>query len=336
MKEKNIFTTCLHKETGLMHQLKGKGCEDAVAGHVSEETGVTAVAVSDGAGSCEHAAAGSAIVSETVVQLMAEKFELIWKLDEETAAEYLIRKLCAPIQHAAEKNMWTPESMYATLLCVAVHPDHRFLLFHIGDGAIIGYNPAENGKVLSKYQHLGAENETTFVNVPNTTYKFLRSTESYASFLLMTDGAEPYLTMPDRVAFRAILLQQISFVISERELEEQMADLLQYLRNHCGMSDDASFAVLTDYRRTDEILECMPSAMWNDLLECPKPVSKKKIKEYSLFLQLLHQCPEGVSYKQIGKYVLKDKHKIKNIRKAVGKMFKEELVEEVQGRVYLK
>lgn len=336
MKKTTLFSTCLHKEIGIMHQLKGKGCEDAVARYVSEETGVTTAVVSDGAGSCEHAAAGSAIVSETASKLMTEKFELIWKLDQETAAEYLIRQLCKPLERAAKENIWLPESMYATLLCVAVHPDGRFLLFHIGDGVIVGYNPGENGKVLSKYQHLGAENETTFVNVPDTTYHFLRGEKAYASFLLMSDGAEPYLTTPTLVAFRAILLQQLAFIVSERELEEQMMYLLQFLRDEHGMDDDASFALLTDYRRTEEVLDCISPAMWNDLLECPKPISKKRLREYSLFLQLLHQHPNGVTYKQIGKHVLKNKHKLKNIQKAVRKMFPEELIEEFQGRIYLK
>lgn len=335
MKYKNIFGTCLYKEIGASHRLYGKRCEDSVARAFVKETGVTAVVVSDGAGSCKHADVGSSIVAETAVKLVSEKFELIWKLDEETSAKYMINEICIPINRVACENNWLPESMYATLVCLAVHPDGRFIIFHIGDGAVVGYEPQDGFTVLSQYNHIGAMNETTFVNVPKTSYNLVRSKCKYASFMLMSDGPEPFLVPPGIVTIRVSLMQQIAFVMSERQMEKQMASLTEYLCNECFMHDDSSFALLTDYRRIKDVIDDMSPVLRNDVLAGAEKMSKKKFNEYVSLIQSLQESPYGLTYKQIGR-ILKNKHKIRIIKNYLRNIFPEGFIEEFQGRVYLK
>ena len=132
------------------------------------------ISLSDGAGSYSNAAVGSETVSKLSAQLFANKFDLLYALDSETASNYIIKEVRSPLEEMAKLSGNDLLSYSATLLCVAFHPDGRYLVFHIGDGAIIGYDVNKGLKAVSIYQHDGPANQTTFVTVDNAEYNFIK------------------------------------------------------------------------------------------------------------------------------------------------------------------
>lgn len=334
MKKPTILGTCIYKETGKKHSFKGMLCEDSVAKFYAKETGVTAVALSDGAGSCEHALVGSSLVSETAAGLLSDKFEKLWALDNLTAAECIICEVCRPLSKASEANNWAMESMYATLLCVAVHPDGRYLAFHVGDGVIVGYSPKKGCHILSQYEHEYASNIATFVNVPGTDYKLLKGKREYSSFLLSSDGAEPYLVPPGIVTAPILMLQQAAFVLSDTEMEEYMSSLVNKLKKDCHADDDISFALLSDYRDTEAVFFDMTHQFLCGLMDIPDmPAKRSKQKEYIKIIQELHYYPEGMSYMELcRKLYLRKKSRL---LKRMSRMFPGEFLKCEKGWIYL-
>lgn len=193
MKIKDFFNTVTYRETGVKHLEKGKGCEDNVYKSFSNETGVKVIALSDGAGSYENAAIGSETASRVAAGLIAHKFNLLYDLDSETAASYILREVTIPLRILAEETGKDLISYSATLLCAAMHPDGRYFLFHVGDGAIVGYNIRRGCETVSLYEHEGPANQATFVTVENTDYYLKKGSGDYISFILMSDGPEDFL-----------------------------------------------------------------------------------------------------------------------------------------------
>ena len=104
MKNNDCFNTFLYRETGIKHTEKGKGCEDNISTAYSEKNGVKVVTLSDGAGSYENAAIGSEMCSRIAAGLIASKFDLIYNLDSETSASYIIKEVRTPLEEEAKKN----------------------------------------------------------------------------------------------------------------------------------------------------------------------------------------------------------------------------------------
>ena len=166
---KTSFKTVLYKETGTRHVERNKNCEDNVFRYISEN-GITSIALSDGAGSYKYAEKGSEITARMAATFMSEKFERLYSLDNETIADYVIREVLIPLREEAEKQGEDIVEFSATLLCAAFHQDGRYLILHVGDGAIVGLNKDNECEVISIYEHDGPANQTTFVTVPDTQF----------------------------------------------------------------------------------------------------------------------------------------------------------------------
>lgn len=332
MKDNQYFSTVMYRETGIKHLEKGKGCEDNVYTAYSADSGVKSISLSDGAGSYSNAAVGSETVSKLSAQLFANKFDLLYALDSETASNYIIKEVRSPLEEMAKLSGNDLLSYSATLLCVAFHPDGRYLVFHIGDGAIIGYDVNKGLKAVSIYQHDGPANQTTFVTVDNTEYNFIRGKDTYSSFVLMSDGPEDFLVNEVEVNPRVQMMIQLSYFVSEEAMKEQLASLINLLNDN-GMTDDASFAIILDTRKTADIFANLSPEMRNMLFESDGEIGSKKLKKVLEVINIISLYSNGATLQQISRQL--HVHSPKIAKKKIGFMVEMKLIEQVNGKYYI-
>lgn len=332
MKEKSIFNTVLYKETGIKHIEKGKGCEDSVFTSFSSESGVKAISLSDGAGSYSNAAIGSYTVSRISAEFLANKFDLLYDLDSETASDYIIKEVKSPLEELAQQSGNDLLSYSATLLCVALHPDGRFMAFHIGDGAIIGYDIKKGCETVSIYNHDGPANQTTFVTVENTDYNLIKGRNRYSAFVLMSDGPEDFLVNEVDVNPRVQMMIQLSYFVSEEAMKEQLASLIDLLNDN-GMSDDASFAIIFDTRKTADIFANLSPEMRNMLFECDSEIGSKKLKKILEVINIISLYNSGATLQQISRQL--HVHSPKIAKKKIDFMVKMKIIERINGKYYI-
>lgn len=331
MREKIFFNTIMYKETGIKHLDKGKGCEDNVYSAFSDASGVKAISLSDGAGSYSNAAIGSETVSKISAELFANKFDLLYDLDNETASNYIIKEVRSPLEEFAQQSGNDLLSYSATLLCVALHPDGRFIAFHIGDGAIIGYDVNEGCKTVSIYEHDGPANQTTFVTVDDTEYKLIKGRDKYSAFVLMSDGPEDFLVNEVDVNPRVQMMIQLSYFVSEEAMKEQLASLINLLNDN-GMMDDASFAIIINTQKTADMFASLSPEMRNMLFEVDSEIGSKKLKKAHEVISVI-LLYNGATLKQITRHL--HVHSPKIAKKKIKFMVDMKLIERVNGKYYI-
>ena len=317
-KKPENFGLCIHKQTGIRHEKRGKPCEDFVSSARSAENGVAAVSLSDGAGSCEHAFYGASIAAQEASRLLASDFETLWHMSNDEAAEYLIREICSPITRTAEAQGWSSTSMYATVLCTAKHPDERFIAFHVGDGVITAYSPETGCEVLSQYEHKIAGNVTSFVNEPSPEYKIIKDNKPYASFFMTSDGAEPYLVPSGQVTAPVLLLQQAAFVLSGKSTMHYMSLLMNSICTECYGDDDLSFALLSDFRKSAGVFKDMTDRQFCALMNIDTLPGQTKAFCLKV-IEMLHRYPEGMSADALSRILYT--HKKSRLMKKLARIF---------------
>jgi len=332
MKNNSFFSSITYKETGLSHLNKGKSCEDNVYSSFSEESGVKAVALSDGAGSYSNAAIGSEIASKTSAELFAQKFDLLFELDSETASKYILNEIRTPLEEMSKKSGNDLLSYSATLLCVALHPDGRFIAFHVGDGAIIGYNTKEGCKTVSIYDHEGPANQTTFVTVDDTEYHLIKGKDNYSAFVLMSDGPEDFLVNEVNINPRVQMMIQLAYFVSEEAMKEQLASLINLLNDN-GMTDDASFAIIYNTQKTADMFSILSSEMKNILFEVNSEIGSKKLKKALEVINIISLYNNGATLQQISRQL--HVHSPKIAKKKIEFMVEMKLIEKVNGKYYI-
>ena len=332
MNDPLIFSTSTYKKVGLKHSFKDKPCEDSVARKSSSNGSIVAVAVSDGAGSRKHSLEGSSIIADYSTELIINHFDLLWSKTDCEIANFIISEVCKPLERAAEANGWDMEEMLATLICVAMHQDGRYLAFHVGDGVIVGYSLSTGSVVLSQYEHEYASHIVTFVNAPNPTYKVIRGRKDYYSFLLTSDGAEPYLIPGGIVSIQAMMMQQASFILSRKDMEDYMESLTQTLKSECHADDDISFAVISDNRYISDVFSEMNIDFLKGLMDI-KYLPQKKKDDYASLIQLLHLYPNGIHWRTLCSQMYI--HKKNRLLKKLQRMFPGEYVNYKNGRIYI-
>ncbi len=331
MERKTLFKTVLYKEAGTRHLDHNKNCEDNVFRYTSE-SGITSVAVSDGAGSYKYAEKGSEITSHVAATFMADKFERLYRLDKETVADYVIHEVLIPITEEAEELGEDIIEFSATLLCTAFHPDGRYLILHVGDGAVVGLAKDNECKVISIYEHDGPANQTTFVTAPDTKYFIEKGNSDYSSVVLMSDGPEEFLVNELGANIRIRLMQQMAFFLSEKDMESQISSLVRLLVNN-GMGDDASFAVICNMRETGNVLSGLSPEFREQLFGLQKDLSDKKMDNSKKLLDLIGSAPNGMT---IGELTRKLHVHSKSIaKKKISHLLVMELVKQENGRIYI-
>jgi len=332
MAKNNSFSSITYKETGLSHIKKGKGCEDNVYTAFSAESGAKAISLSDGAGSYSNASIGSEIVSKISAELLANKFDLLYDLDSETASNYIIKEVRSPLEDLVHQSGNDLLSYSATLLCVAMHPDGRFIAFHIGDGAIIGYDVEKGCKTVSIYEHEGPANQTTFVTVDNTEYNLIKGKDEYSAFVLMSDGPEDFLVNEVEVNSRVKMMIQLSYFVSEEVMQDQLASLTNLLKKN-GMTDDASFAIILDIQKTADMFASLSLEMRSMLFEVDSEIAPKKLKRVLEVINIILLYNNGATLQQITRHLRV--HWPKIAKKKIEFMVEMKLIERVNGKYYI-
>lgn len=303
MSVQNYFNTVLYKETGVHHIERGKGCEDNVYRTVCRETGVAVVTLSDGAGSCSNAAIGSDITSRVAGEELAQHFDLLYDFKKFKIADYMLGKINLALLERAQSDGADIMSYSATLLCAAMHPDGRYITFHVGDGAIVGYNSRHECETVSLYKHEGAVNETHFVTMKEKRYNLNKGKGGFYAFILMSDGPEPCLVNEVQISPRNKLTAQLSFFTSEEAMHGQLASMCQLFKNREDMDDDASFAIIMDMRGISSVFNALTPELKHMLSDFNADVSlsRAKMKQMYTIMEFVALHPQGVTVKQLSK-----------------------------------
>lgn len=296
MKANSVFQTVLFRRPGIIHLRDGRDCEDSVSRSYGAQSGVSAIALSDGAGSCSKAGIGSDITAKCSAALLTQKFGLLYELDEDTASNYILSEVTAALRAEAKREGANLNDYSATLLLVAMHPDGRYLIFHVGDGAVIGFTDKCESTVLSLYDHTGLANETTFVTVLDTERHILRGKGGFYAFSLMSDGPEEFLVDEAYVSPRVTLMQELAFALSEKSMEEQLNSMVE-LFNDKGMYDDASFALISDSRARADVFRAMNPSLRETLVG--KETGTRQTRRREIIIQLLSSDPDGVTVQEM-------------------------------------
>lgn len=255
------LTSALYRCVGSSHRAVGRACEDFVARASSPDGRVSAIALSDGAGSCENSALGARVVSETAASFLADAFDSLYSDTEDTASERILTAVQISLAKAAvEHGIADLESLSATLVLAALSTEGKYLVCHVGDGIAVGYTPGVASTVISAYRHDGPSSITSFVT-ERTPHCSLKKGVGVTSILLMSDGPENFLTCSDRVALYIRFIQELSHDIDGESITSLFEELCVLLQSK-GMTDDCSFALVTDKTALENVKRyAMPEAL---------------------------------------------------------------------------
>lgn len=179
---------------GTSHAAAGTPCQDAWQSE--SRSGVTACAVSDGAGSAPLSQHGSRLLADTACGWLCDRFEDLFAGDDIAVCKAFFDH-ARPRFAALATEQGQPERAFAaTLLCLALHDDGRWLSLHLGDGLLLA-RAGENLFPLSLPENAEFINETWFfttLGAPRHTR--IRKGNGFFmghradGFILCTDGVE--------------------------------------------------------------------------------------------------------------------------------------------------
>ena len=145
---------------GTYHLQKSLPCQDAVAGRKWEN--YSAIALADGAGSCQFSQYGAETVVNTVLDTLEENSDQWIDEDLSHIASSIIDACLKELSNAPYKV----KEQSSTLLFCLVRADGAFLCGHIGDGFI--FRVSENiTRAISFPENGDTLSETVFVTSPN-------------------------------------------------------------------------------------------------------------------------------------------------------------------------
>jgi hypothetical protein len=185
---------------GTSHKQSGAECQDTWAVNqavipASLEV-VTAVCVSDGAGSVEKAFAGARLTAFAVSNWLHENFSSALTLTQNQIGKACLAKIRRSIRRAAERTGSSPNEYAATLVAVCVGANGAWLALHLGDGGIVG-EFANQVLVVSPPEKGEFANESWFVTSPDALEHlrvygspFNRDLCKPTGFVIFSDGVE--------------------------------------------------------------------------------------------------------------------------------------------------
>ncbi len=173
--------------TGKRHLDQGLPCEDAYQ-TVITDSGVVAC-VCDGAGSASRSAEGAFSLARNVATALS------LRLDDLHLASTVLA-LTEAIEHTRDQLAQNgPLAEFHATLCGIALTTEQCLVFHLGDGVIMGINPDDWTDFVVSEPDNGEFAETTyFFTLPQwqQTLRVFSAPRRYRTWFLMSDGAASF------------------------------------------------------------------------------------------------------------------------------------------------
>jgi hypothetical protein len=182
--------------TGPSHVRKGIPCEDAAAAEARGEWLVAVVC--DGAGNAQFGGRGAETAAARIVTELLSRVAdtaLPRPVDEPAISAMVVEALTAAREHlvqiAAAERVQPPA--FSCTVVGAVSYEELTLIFHIGDGAAVALDAANDVLAISTQQEQEYVNEAYFLTDATwRTWLQLRAVAGVESVLLMSDGVTPF------------------------------------------------------------------------------------------------------------------------------------------------
>ena len=227
-------------------------CQDAVFG--KSLSGVSCVALADGAGSRRLSGTGARrtvrLVVDHILANFDAVFEKVWRGDERDVASCIVNMIVEELSSERYASRGSLED-YACTLIFAATDNERILLGHLGDGIAFAVG-AQSAEIASSPDNGEYANETYFFTARDAVERFRLSAkrlETPVSILLASDGAAAsLLRRADQAVAPAVSrLCEWTVARSRKEMNAALKANLEGMFRQKTM-DDCSIAIMADQR----------------------------------------------------------------------------------------
>lgn len=287
--ETKMWRKSYYAARGRGHKEKGIPCQDKV--WYRSSCGAQVVALADGAGSARWSHYGAEETVKRITRQLAAHFEEFYACEDAyEVSRRILGEIRKGLRRLAAKRKCRVEDLASTLLAVAVKDD-RFLMIHLGDGAI-GY--LKNGIVRTASRPTNGEyvNSTVFTT-SSSAARLMTLCKGPANeidgFILMSDGTGDslYNRKAKEVSHLAYPLFLYSGIFEGEGivgfLENTFADVFtQVTRDDCSLAilvRDSAYHDIKALRMEDKM------ALYG--LDRFQPGTRRRIKQYEAILELL-------------------------------------------------
>lgn len=180
MQKKSWNLSC----AGKYHSSKNIPCEDY--SHSGEINGMKYIVVADGAGSLENCREGAIIAASSIVGYVSKRFEGLFLEDIARVKFFIMNHVLFSIKQAKKDR--DLKSFGSTLVFLGIK-DGRFIMFHLGDGAILA-GKENKYHIISKPMN-GESKRHTWLTTTKDAYKFARVDRGIATadfYVAVSDG----------------------------------------------------------------------------------------------------------------------------------------------------
>jgi len=240
---------------GVVHEHTGKSCEDAWAVETRpfEAPEVVSVAISDGAGGARFGHLGALLSVKWATRMLVEEFNEFLEAGAFEARLRFIARLRRILLRRARKAGEDLEEFACTLIALGVNRGGQWIVFHVGDGAVVT-QVGDELAILSAPKKGEFANQTFFVTdddcvrhvqlfryQPGTTWALPQA------FALFTDGIENLLINVKNGKVAPVFAKLFDWVrtlpydVVEKAIYENLRDVL---RPRSSTGDDCTLVVV--------------------------------------------------------------------------------------------
>lgn len=187
---------------GRSHKMDSTPCQDSVA--ATYRRNVSAIALSDGAGSASDSRFGSQVCVRTLCAILCRHFDEIWQMDQQEAKSKILSTLLEQLCNRANELDADVSQLAATILAVAVKKN-RYIAIHLGDGVIgceltypddsrelVTLSAPENGEHSNETYFVTSHSALVHMNILLGRIRE-QGRGNITGFILMSDGPEAAL-----------------------------------------------------------------------------------------------------------------------------------------------
>lgn len=164
MNKEKIFTenSCWSvlgmRRAGSYHEQRNEECQDFIADVQTRYA--TAIALADGAGSCERAQDGARIAASITAEFLAKRAHELELLDDDDIQYHVLMCVRRAMNDYCKKNRLLSLKSLGSTLVAAVATRNGIILVHLGDGWIMKTNEEQKLTFLSLPENGIRRNQT--------------------------------------------------------------------------------------------------------------------------------------------------------------------------------